>query len=339
MIMKQRLLWLLLFTAVCVMSCAISKPAFTAIAKQRPEKNLRSYEFDPKSPLLLRVRTAPDFLMTYLKKIDKMDAYTPYIPTSAEMAMLEEYLAKLPSLHKRVLRERLVGIYFVNNFWGSGMADYVLDEIDQLYTIMILNPETMKHDMTAWMTYRENTIYKKYDQSIRVEVDCGTKYTGLMYALLHETSHIVDYVMNFTPYPDRDMQLLGKTRSGTEFVKDVWDGFDRPEARYDVPKRKEITLYGFKNGPHLSLKGAVPLYEGLSQTPFASLCGWMAWPEDFAEYVTWSHFTENLDQPYTITVYEQDNPVFTYAPMSSEMVMRRGHAIRDIFINSEHPGE
>ena len=329
----------MLFATLLLLSCAtVSKPVFTKIVHQRPEKRLDSYTFDPQSSVISRVQAAPDFLMAYLKNIDKRDIYSPYSPTDAETAMIKKYLTKLPSLHQRVLQERLIGIYFVNNFWGSGMADYVLDEVDQIYTIMILNPETMKHDMTAWMTYREGTIYKADDQSIRIAVDCGTEYTGLLYALLHETTHIVDYVMNFTPYPDRDMQLLGKTRPETDFVKDVWAGFDRPEARYDVAKRKDITLYGFKNGPHLSLKDAVPLYERFSQTPFASLCGWMAWPEDFAEYVTWSHFTKNLNQPYTITVYALDKPVFTYMPFSSVLVGERARTIGNIYGGSENTG-
>jgi len=340
MIIKKRFQMLLLPASFFLLSCTtIAKPVFTEIVHQRPEKRLDSYTFDPKSSVISRVQTAPDFLLAYLKKIDKKDVYSPYMPTRDEMAMIEDYLEKLPPLHKRVLQERLIGIYFVNNFWGSGMADYVLGDRDELYTIMIINPETMKHDMTAWMTYRENTIYKKDDASIKITVDCGTLYTGLMYALLHETTHIVDYVMNFTPYPDKDMQLLGKTRPETDFVKNVWADFKRPEARYDVPKRKDITLYGFKNGPHLSLKDAVPLYERLSQTPFPSLCGWIAWPEDFAEYVTWSYFTKKLNQPYSISVYENDKSVFMFAPLSSKLVGERGRTIQNIYVKSENPGE
>lgn len=340
MIIEKRLQLLPLFAAIFLLSCtSISKPVFTKIVHQRTEKRLVSYTFDPKSSVISRVQKAPDFLMAYLKNIDKRDTYSPYSPTDAETAMIEEYLEKLPPSHKRVLQERLVGIYFVNNFWGSGMADYVLDEHDEIYTIMIINPETMKHNMSAWMTYRENTIFKQDDASIKLVVDCGTAYTGLMYALLHETTHIVDYVMNFTPYPDKDLKLLGKTHQEAEFAKGVWTDFGKPEALYDVPKRKDITLYGFRNGPQLSLADAVPLYEGLSRTPFASLCGWTAWPEDFAEYVTWHHFTKNLGQPYTIAVYNRDRLIFTFAPFGSDLVRQRLPAVQAIFNNSGSPGE
>lgn len=324
---------LLLLSAVFLLfSCTtVSRPVYKEMVRHRPEKRLASYAFDPKSSLLSRVQAAPDILIAYLEGIDKKGTYTPYLPTVEEMAMIGEYLEKLPPLHKRVLRERLVGIYFIHTFWGSGMADYVLDDQDELYAIMIINPETMKHDMSAWMTYRENTIFKKDDGSIRVAVDCGTEYNGLMYALLHETTHIVDYVKNYTPYPDRDMKLLGKARAETEFVKHVWADFNGPVARYDDPRRKDIALYGFRNGPHLSLKDAAPLYDILSRTPFASLCGWIAWPEDLAEYVTWYHVTNNLKQPYAITAFVNEKPVFTFTPFSSGLVGRRVHVIQDMF--------
>ena len=339
--MKKRALHcLLLPVALCLLSCAsVSQRDFTEAIRQEPAKRLESYAFDPKSSLVSRIGIAPDFLLKYLSTTDKKDGYTPYMPDSREMAMIDEYLAKLPSLHKRVLRERLLAVYFVNNFWGSGMADFVLGEHAELYTILIINPQTMKHDLTAWMTYRENTIFKDDDAFSKIIVNCGTEYTGLMYALLHETTHIVDYVRKFTPYTDREMGILNKTSGKTAFVKDVWADFRTPEAANDDKKRKNITVYGFDNGPLLSRKDAVSLYERLSRTPFPSLYGWTAWPEDFAEYVTWRHLTANLKQPYTIAVYDHDKLVFTLAPFNSGPVLRRMTSLQDIFMQSDTTGK
>lgn len=333
---------LLYLSAACLLlSCTTaSQQAFTKAVHERPEKRLASYPFDPKSSLLSRVRSAPDFLISYLKAIDKKEAYAPYLPVPEEMAMIAQYLEKLPPLHKQVLQERLAGIYFVNTFWGSGMADYVLDDHDDVYAIMILNPETMRHDMSDWMSWRESTIFKQDDPSVRIAVECGAEYTGLMYALLHETTHIVDYVRNYTPYTDPDMKLLGRARPETEFVKEVWEDVKRPVPQYDVPARKDITVYGFNKGPHLSARNAVQLYVQLSRTPFTSLVSWTAWPEDLAEYVTWYYYRNVLKQPYSVTVFVDDKAALTFSPFSSGRTAGpRADAVRDMFIVQGSGGE
>ncbi len=327
---NKRFAWLLL--AVLLVSCGpVAKPAFDFAVKQRPEKQLRSYAFDPASSLLSRVGAAPEFVLAYLKKMDQRDSYSPYLPDRRELAMLAEYLAKLPPLHLRLMQERLVGIYFINDFQGSGLTDYVLGDRDELYTIMVLNPEAMKHDMTWWMTYREGTIFAQNDRSAGIVVQCGTAYTGLLYALLHESTHVVDYVNNFTPYADEDMNLLGRVHPETAFVAGVWAKFDRPEPRYDDPKRKRITLYGMREGPLLSLQDALPVYERLSGLPFASLYGWLSWSEDFAEYVTWHHYTRELGQPYTIEFRKNGVAVKQLSPMDGTAVKAREPSIRAIY--------
>ena len=114
---------------MCLFSCASSQKAkaFSEIFAGIPAKNFSSYRFDPSTDLADRVLEAPEFVLAYLRETDKVTNYTAYMPSSAELAEVRKNLALLPPKFKAILQQRLIGIYFVNNWIGIGMADYVLD--------------------------------------------------------------------------------------------------------------------------------------------------------------------------------------------------------------------
>ncbi len=321
---------------LCLTACYSSRAVLIKSNSRTPAKRFDSYSFEPAAPIASRVKPAPSFLLDYLRNMDRNETYGSYLPTDKEMAMVGEYIEKLPALHKAVLRDRLIGIYFVEHFQGAGLADYVLDLNNKLYVILVFNPEILNHTMSQWMSYRENSVFKKDSDTIGIEVNCGTAYSGLMYGLLHESSHAVDYVLNFTPYTEHEIKVLRDKQAPqtTPFVKEAWLDHSKLAPGYDFPRDK-VSLYGNMNGPHLSLKEALPLYKNLSNSPFTSLCSLMNWAEDFAEYVTWYHFTQALGQPYTITVRDNGATIFSLTPMESEIVKKREHAIRQIYADSE----
>lgn len=85
-----------------------------------------------------------------------MIGFSPGVVTDVpdkEIEIIESYLESLPPLHQKTLQERLVGIFFINKFIGSGMADYVLDEENNIYSL--------QNDINTWMTHRENTCFAK----------------------------------------------------------------------------------------------------------------------------------------------------------------------------------
>ncbi|MBN2439793.1 MAG: hypothetical protein JXJ04_00550, partial [Spirochaetales bacterium] len=245
--------------------------------------------------------------------------------------MCAEYLDKLPELHKKVLNRRLVGIYFIENFMGSGMADFVLDENDTIYCNLFINPGTLKTDITEWMTFRENTCFSPGDPDLSIVQDCGKEYTGLMYILLHETSHIVDYVCSVTPYIDAAIkEIKHKPDVSTGFTQGVWEKYDTPEKAYDFNGRSEISFYGFKGGPKISKNEAEAFYTRCGNTPFVSLYGASNWAEDWAESVTWYYFTGILHQPYEIQIYKAQELIMVMTPMDREKVKMRIPVIEEI---------
>lgn len=331
---------LILIVACCLTSCHhCAKTLLTGWNDRIPAKRFDSYDFNAHSTLVSRIKPAPAFLLDYLRSLDRNDAYVPYALTEKETAMVGDYLETLPVLHKNVLQDRLIGIFFIEHFPGAGMTDYVPDRDGRLYIIMVFNPEIFGHTISQWMTYRENSAYRKDDDSIAIEVDCGSSYSGFMYGLLHESSHAIDYVLNYTPYTEYEIKVLkeGRVPRTTPFVENAWLDHRKLAPGYDLP-RDRVSLYGYMNGPRLSLHDALPLYHELSGSPFASLCSLMNWAEDFAEYVTWYHFTTRLGQPYTINLRENGVTVFSLSPMESEKVKKRAKTIQSIYAIPEiHP--
>jgi hypothetical protein len=240
-----------------------------------PAKNLKSYSFNPTTSLAERVQPIPDFLINYLMKIDKRQDYTSYTLSKAECAIINGYLLKLPPLHRKILKKRLIGIYFVNNLIGSGWVDYVLSDDNNMYAIIVINPRTLNNSLSTWLTYRENSCFINRSSEIRVEVDCCKEFSGLMYVLLHETSHIVDFILHYTPYVSPEMlKLNGFKVQYSSFVQGIWERYRTPMNKYEFANRKNLTFYGVNDGPKIDVTAAVMLYRQFANTPSIRFSLW-----------------------------------------------------------------
>ncbi len=304
-----------------------------------PVKNLDSYNFDPQSELISRINKMPDFYLDYLRRIFDNDSFIPYIPTTVELSLFDDSLNILPPLHQKILNERLIGIYFVDNYNSSGATDWVLDEEGNVYFIFVFNSQLFVHSISDWLTYRENSCFKKADLTIDIEIDCGEKYLGIDYILLHESTHAVDYIRTFTPYVSRSLQMIQqKSEEEAAFTEDVWKDYFTPISRYDYPYRKGITFYGVnpnnlsETAPKISNKNCIELYRQLSATPFVSIYGSISWIEDFADFVSFYHLTKKLNQPYVIRVIKGNTQIYSYEPMKSDDVKKRFSDITSLYL-------
>lgn len=297
-----------------------------------PAKNLKSYSFDPRTSLASRIKPVPEFVLDYLKIADSTDLYSPYIPSEEDIALVEEYIMKLPNLHQKILQERLIGIYFVDNFIGSGVIDCVFDERANVYAIFTFNSDTVKRNISEWLTFRENTCFIKNSPDFKIEINCGNEFKGLMYILLHESSHLVDYVRNYTPYADESITKFRKTAAEERpFVEEIWEGFDRPLPDHDSWWMSKVSFYGLNGGPTINISDALTIYSEFSNTPFVSLYGTMNWGDDFAEYITFYHLTAELNQPYEIKYLKEEQVVYIYSPLESAKVQKRLPYLRGIY--------
>ena len=141
---RPSLVWLTIGLLACVLmlaGCATS-PSLREQLDTLPCKHLSFYDFDRSVALEARIAPIPDELLDLYSRADGM-TYERYQPTSAEREEIGAVLERLPVRHQAVLRDRLIAIYCIENFTGSGMADFILARGDELYSVLVLHPRVV----------------------------------------------------------------------------------------------------------------------------------------------------------------------------------------------------
>ena len=290
----------------------------------QPSKRFESYRFDASSNLADRVYEIPEDLIRPLRLRDRRKDYTPYTPTTGEMLLFASYLDLLPEVNRRLMEERVVAVFFVNNFLGIGMTDWVLDREGKLYFTMIINSNALKEGLSTFLTRMELTCFRINDSTIKIAVNMGSKFRGLLYALMHESVHVVDYLRGITPYPDRRFgKLAGKTDDSTEFTDRFWRTRTETTTEYDPRIRQEVTFFYLDGGPKLNITEAPSIYERLSTMPFVSLYATTNWAEDLADTVTFYHLTKRLNIPYQIHLFKNDMLIAEHVPTLKKVIRER----------------
>ena len=309
-------------------SCqTFNKEKFVNDLLQSPQKHLSNYTFNPSSSLLSRVRKPEPFIMKYLQDMDNRPDYTPYVPSPGEMKTIGQAMDNLPPLTKKVMKERLVGIYFVNSLYGSGLSDWLIDRKGEIYTILVFNPVTLKMGLSEWLSWKENSAFLSGSPGGGIGIDCGKSYSAVYGILLHESAHGVDYVKNVNPFVEPATLYFNQLRNrkvpeSTEFTENIWKYAGQPETTSDYPYRKKVHYYTDKNENKVPLAEAGECYRQLLSSPFVSLYGSQSWSEDLAEMVMYYHITSVLKQPYVISV-SNNGTVASYKPMENLKVRER----------------
>jgi len=300
--------------------------------RREPVHSLASYGFRPDTPLAARTAGPPAVLLDYLKKLDRSPEYEPYLPGVKELEAVSQALSKLPPLHREVMRSRLVGMYFIKNFRGSGLTDWVVDAENNVYAIMVFNASVFSKSISALLTEREQTCFIPDDPSYEVSIDCGTRYGAFMYILLHESTHLVDYVKNITPFTDPQVKKYLRIRpTETNITRDIWKEYDVPRSSFIFTHR--VVFYGFAS-PGLKISEAERVYSELSGSPFISLYGSQSWAEDLAELATFYHLSRTLNQPYVIRVAKSGKNLLTLYPLNAPEVKKRLPMIQKYFYSN-----
>lgn len=187
-----------------------------------PVQQLSNYQFDSTSPLAARIVPAPGFVIDCLNNYDKVDYYQDYIPTDQELSSARQYLLALPKRYQSILQSHLLGIYFIKDFVGSGFTEFVFDQANNPYAFIAVNSATLSTTISDWLTLRDQSCFKADGSDTRLLSDCGSTYTGFMYAILHESSHVVDFVLHYQPNPSV------KSEKSFPFISQCWQGFSQP---------------------------------------------------------------------------------------------------------------
>lgn len=318
--MLKRLL--IVIFVVILFSCSSKEDNFSKYLKK--VRNFNNYEFDKESKLIDRVVEAPDFVMDYLIEFDNRPDYKNYELNELEKKIVRENLSLIPEEYKTILNDRLLGIYFIEDFWGSGLCSYAVKDKNEIYTIVFLNPDLLNMTLNEAFLYKERScFYINEDEGYDIKVDISDKYSGILYILLHEFTHAMDYVKGLTPYADPSLLNYRVLNDKSFEAKKFWNDYNKVRKEYDFPIFEKITFYGFNNGPKINLEQARYLYKTLDKTPFVSLYSTFSWAEDLAELKTISYLTNELKCNYQINVLKGKEVIYTFNPLNNKKVLER----------------
>lgn len=305
--------------ALAFLSCA-GQPKGPTLGdlKKMPYKQASAYSLDISATLAkeapLRIGEAPAVLLDYLRQIDGNPAYVSYSPTGAERALFAEYYALLPARFREAMAAKVLGVYFIQNFAGGGMSDFVFAGDGSMKLILVLNPKTIAMSLADWIDYRDNSAYADDGKDIKLVSSCpgGEKYRGLIHTLTHEAAHIYDYANSATPFVEKLLAQGSATADSKDFTRSAWKSYAQPTAAYAIPDREKLAPYGL--GPALPLSTALSQYAALAKTPFYSLYGSASWAEDFAEAAAWTHLRDKLGIGYEVSLLRSGREEARFIP-------------------------
>ena len=286
-------------------------------------------------PFHARVQKMPQDMFKAVQEYDRSlgiantDNYASRMPTVDELALIKSYFDLLPPAHQTVFSKKLLAVYLVDDFAGAGLTEWLVDREGNTFYYMILNSSLLTKSLDDWVTYKENSQFDKSTASPTIRVRTGTEYRALMYGLLHEGAHVVDYELGVVPsFDSLHRRLTGRKRDTSAFTEGVWLQRLKPVAQYDFKHREEINLYGiFTN------KGLIPrseleiMYTKLSKTPFVSFYSGTSWNEDLADYVTYQHIERNLGGKVTVELLREGKTIDQYEPVKTPQARQREKSV------------
>jgi hypothetical protein len=298
----------LLFLISSLSFCATKKDNTLSNIKKYPERKATFYTEDIPTKIVDRIKMPHDEIIQYLCKMDSVDNYRPYMVSENEKKLFIEYYSFLPIEFQNVINDKVIAIYFIENFIGGGMTDFAYNSKDELVNVLYINPAVFKYSLSEWISLRENASFEK-DDNIRIIAHCSDEYLGLLHLLLHEAAHIYDYHKHITPYI---LPILSdKSVVKTDFTKGIWKTYNQPYEKYDIIQKEKYSGWGLTT--KLSIEKSLHLYKRLSETPFSTLYGSINWVEDFAESFTWKYLYEALNIDYQISILHNGEAVYTFS--------------------------
>jgi len=310
-------------------------------------KKIENYKFDTNINIINRIKSEDKKVIDYLNKLDNTDKYNLYSPTQKDLKKIKITLKKMPKLLQKLFNEKLISLYFVNNFQGSGYVEYIFSNTGEIYFILILNSATLKQSISELLTARDNTTFLNNNSNIKLNIKLSTakknNESALLYILLHEGAHIIDYTYQLTPFVEPDLKQFAKTKiEENEFAKNVWLDYKTPIEKYNFAGRDKLSFYYLSGAPKLDIKSADNIYEMLANTPFVSLYASLNWAEDFAELFAVYYLTDVLKMKYKIEISKKiltkknkstDKLIFFNEPMKHYQTRNRLSTIKRIIFN------
>jgi hypothetical protein len=245
----------------------------------------------------------------------------PHTLTSDEKLKIENALAALPSLHQRVLLDKLDRIAFVDGIPGEGTGLTSPGEHPGHFDIT-LRASLIDETLSAFLTTKERRDFSNAGSDTTVTVD-GHGVSALQYVVLHESTHVLDRTCHIT------------ADNKSPFVAGVWADSHKLSASLSATALNDTY---FRTGKPLEIAKAPAVYDALSNSPFVSLYSTAASAEDFAELVAW-HEVRRDGGSLTITLSGGNTPAGSqWHPLAFAGVDKRFGYVDDLLAHPERYG-
>lgn len=270
--------------------------------------------------LMERVGAPSALAMETFQKAGMLEVQ-PHALTKDEQLKIENALVALPSLHKRVLLDKLDRIAFVDGIPGEGTGLTSPGEHPGHFDIT-LRASLINETLSDFLTTKERRDFSNAGSEAAVTVE-GQGVSALQYVVLHESTHVLDRTCHIT------------ANSNSPFVAGIWA--DSRKLSASLSSSVLNTTY-FRTGKPLDIEKAPAVYDALSKSPFVSLYSTAASAEDFAELVAW-HEIRHDGGSLTIKVSGGSQSAKSqWSPLSFQGVDRRFTYVDDLLAHPERYG-
>ena len=251
----------------------------------------------------------------------------PHVLTPAELAQVEQALARLPALHRRVLDAHLRHLSFVDGVPGQGTA--LTSQVGDSARFDITFRASALHETLAhFLTTKERRLFEAdaSGHTVTIEADGAD---ALTYLLLHEATHVLDMSMKLTE------------RQGNAFGNGIWLA---PTAQGRIPLAPGLAASPaaatrFRGAGPIAASRARTHYDALAQTPFVSFYATAAPGEDLAELVAWQVISRRHGHTLSIAVHDADGVLLErYEPMRFPAVEARLPLVERLLDQAEPGG-
>jgi hypothetical protein len=262
--------------------------------------------------LLSRVTPVPVAFFDIMNSEGNHDHLASHTLTPEELAMVRQSLTDLAPLQQRVMLQHLASISFVDGMPNNALT-YPAKGRPGFFNITI-RAGALHETVSQLVNHKENACFARENPGSRVVIDAG-QMPALTYVLLHESTHVVDASIGLTL---DTAKKRGLDKPIGEFGQDVWVDWKKPVSAYDSATL-QVGCY-HHGGKDVDISAAPAVYQALAATPFPSLYATASEHEYIAELTAYSALSERFHQPYTITVYLDNVPVYKLEPMKGARV-------------------
>lgn len=316
--------------------------AFKAL-QSHPAKTMAFWGNAFKAPLEQRIAPAPPGLVELLS----LDVMANGFPNHPRASILEDdlradvrsALAEIPESVKHRLEGKLAGIYFADDFGGTGFSDAIRTALgERVAGFVVLDPAVLRRrNANDWATWKENTPFKpdsrfELKATIEAAADDDRKH-AIQYILLHELGHVLSVGASFHPSWNLSAAKV-PTDESFPFFELSWS-VDRQRNRYAshfdavFPERRDVVYYF---GARLPGSSMASIYGSLEKTNFPTLYAATHPADDFAEsFANYVH-TVLMKKPFEIRISEDGRVIRRYGACWDEERCAEKRRILEAFL-------